>query len=112
MPILIHSSLSTTAILISRFLMDLQEASNHSKHQEFLSSFGSHHMSNFIGSLGSSLHAPGLVNHSVHVPIHSIQHDSDSSMADDFRSCSGRAGATLVTPPRLSLVPSTVALDC
>ncbi|KAI0722688.1 hypothetical protein C8Q76DRAFT_793699 [Earliella scabrosa] len=67
-----------TAILISRFLMDLQEASNHSKHQEFLSSFGSHHMSHFIGSLGSSLPAPGLVNHSVHVPIHSIQYDLDS----------------------------------
>ena len=53
-----------TAILISRFLIDLQEANNSKYHQHSLSSIqlgqiGSLSFNRFVGSLGSSLAAPG-----------------------------------------------------
>ncbi len=54
------SSTSLTAILVSRFLMDLQEASNAASHQHSqVSSMSSLDLSRIIGSLGSSLPAPG-----------------------------------------------------
>ena len=58
---LISSHVSLTAILISRFLMDLQEANNATTHQHsHISSIGSLNFNRFIGSLGSSLPAPAL----------------------------------------------------
>ncbi len=54
------SSASLTAILVSRFLMDLQEASNATTHQHSqVSSMSSLNFNRVIGSLGSSLLAPG-----------------------------------------------------
>ena len=48
-----------TAILISRFLMNLQEANNTMMHQECFSSVGTLNFNRFIGSIASSLPAPG-----------------------------------------------------
>ncbi|KAI0794749.1 hypothetical protein C8Q74DRAFT_1436582 [Fomes fomentarius] len=49
-----------TSILVSRFLLDLQEAHQHSQHQHGLSSMSSiQGMDRVIGSLGSNLDAPG-----------------------------------------------------
>ena len=48
-----------TAILVSRFLLDLQKANNAMAHQESLASISSLNFhSRFIGSLGSSLPVP------------------------------------------------------
>ncbi|KAI0774510.1 hypothetical protein C8Q74DRAFT_840811 [Fomes fomentarius] len=58
-----------TAILVSRFLMDLQEASNAATHQHsHISSMSTLHFSRVIGSLGSSLPAPGETSEVQSVP--------------------------------------------
>lgn len=76
----------TTAILISRFLMDLQDVNYNTMHQQSLSSFGSPHLNSFIGALGSSLPAPGLpeadheaseVKNSNGIPKHPDARDGD-----------------------------------
>ena len=51
---------SLTAILVSRFLIDLQEANNAMMHQGSLSSMDSMILNRFIGSLGAPLPAPNL----------------------------------------------------
>ena len=48
-----------TAILVSRFLMDLQQANNNMAQQGSLSALGSLNLSNLIGSIAASLPAPG-----------------------------------------------------
>ena len=48
-----------TAILISRFLIDLQEANIGAAQQQSLASVGSLNFNRVIGSLASSLPAPG-----------------------------------------------------
>ena len=48
-----------TAILVSRFLMDLQQANNSMAQQGSLSALGSLNLSNLIGSIAASLPAPG-----------------------------------------------------
>ncbi len=56
-------SASITAILVSRFLMDLQEANNATTHQHsHISSMSSLNFGRVIGSLGSSLPAPGEIS--------------------------------------------------
>ena len=51
---------SLTAILVSRFLIDLQEANNALMHQGSLASMDSMILNRFIGSLGAPLPAPNL----------------------------------------------------
>ncbi|KAI0769942.1 hypothetical protein C8Q74DRAFT_1272247 [Fomes fomentarius] len=56
-----------TAILISRFLMDIQEASNAAMHQHSqLSSSGDLGLTGMVGSLSSPLPAPGVQIVSIH----------------------------------------------
>ena len=49
---------SLTAILVSRFLIDLQEANNALMHQGSLASMDSLAFNRFVGSLGAPLPAP------------------------------------------------------
>ncbi|KAI0794740.1 hypothetical protein C8Q74DRAFT_592441 [Fomes fomentarius] len=50
-----------TSILVSRFLMNLQETDIHTQHRHGISSMSSIHMSRVIGSIGVELNAPGPV---------------------------------------------------
>ena len=59
LPINQESLDSITAILVSRFLIDLQEANNTTLRQESLASLPSLNFDRFVGSLGSSLPVPG-----------------------------------------------------
>lgn len=52
-------SVSITSVLISRFLIDLQEANNSAMHQSALSTMRSLNFDRVIGALASSLPAPG-----------------------------------------------------
>ncbi|KAI0722617.1 hypothetical protein C8Q76DRAFT_367041 [Earliella scabrosa] len=60
-----------TAILVSRFLIDLQEANNALMHQSSLSSMPSLVFNRFIGSLGAPLPAPNLTFE--HASVHENQ---------------------------------------
>ena len=53
-------SRSITAILISRFLIDLQEANADSQQQRSLSSVGTLDFNRFVGSISLSLPAPDM----------------------------------------------------
>ena len=70
-----------TAILISRFLIDLQEANNAKHRQHTLSSvqfghIGSLDFNGFVGSLSSSIAAPGEASVEHH-PQHHLDSNSD-----------------------------------
>ncbi|KAI0722674.1 hypothetical protein C8Q76DRAFT_793688 [Earliella scabrosa] len=64
--ILLSSPIS--AILITRFMMDLQEVNNNMAHQNSLASMGSLRFERFIGSLGTTLPAPDLASGFENVP--------------------------------------------
>ncbi|KAI0722602.1 hypothetical protein C8Q76DRAFT_691336 [Earliella scabrosa] len=69
---------SLTAILMSRFLIDLQEANNAILHQGSITSMGTSAFNRFIGSLGTPLPAPNFASESASVYEHEGQPEGHS----------------------------------
>ena len=69
---------SLTAILVSRFLIDLQEANNAMLHQGSITSMGTSTFNRFIGSLGTPLPAPNFASGSASVYEHEGQPEGHS----------------------------------